>query len=250
LIHGDYPVITMGGLSRAGKSEPQAKPIIHKKEQYDNKQVLVLMTDLRAAWDEEYRLRGQLWGGSPASLPDIPEGARILEIGCGSGTTAGSLVHRSCDITAIDFSEKAVTMTRKLMMKCDAGDAGVADARHLPFHDNAFGHVIARHVIGHIRDGERGGVAREAARVLQPGGHLVVQVFSVDDMRNGSGRQVEDGTFLRGGGIITQYFTIPEIEALFPELKKESLTPRHWTIRVRGSDLVRAEIVAVFVKEL
>ena len=208
------------------------------------------MTDPRAAWDEQYRSRGQLWGGNPASLPEIPAGSRVLEIGCGSGTTARTLVHRSCDITAIDFSEKAVEMTRRVMVRYDAGNAVVADAHDLPFHDNAFGYVVARHVIGHMLNGEREGVAREAARVLQPGGHLVVQVFSVDNMRNGSGRQVEDGTFLRSGGIITHYFTIPELEALFPDLKKESITPRHWTIRVRGRDLVRAEIVAVFRKEM
>jgi ubiquinone/menaquinone biosynthesis C-methylase UbiE len=208
------------------------------------------MTDLRAAWDEEYRLRGPLWGGSPASLPDIPAGSRVLEIGCGSGKTAGALLHRSCDVTAIDFSEKAVKMTRRIMMRYDAGDAGVADARHLPFHDNAFGYVIARHVIGHMRNEGRGAIAREAARVLQPAGHLVVQVFSVDDMRNGNGRQVEDGTFLRGRGIVTHYFTIPELEALFPKLKKESVIPQHWTIRIRSRDLLRADIVAVFVKEL
>ena len=208
------------------------------------------MTDLRAAWDEEYRVRGQLWGGSPASLPDIPAGSQVLEIGCGSGKTAGALLHRSCDVTTIDFSEKAVEMTRRIMMRYDKGDAVVADARHLPFYDNAFECVVARHVIGHVRIEGRRAVAWEAARVLQPAGHLVVQVFSVDDMRNGSGRQVEDSTFLRGSGIVTHYFTIPEVEALFPDLKKESITPWHRTMQIRSRDLLRADIVAVFVKEL
>jgi ubiquinone/menaquinone biosynthesis C-methylase UbiE len=208
------------------------------------------MSDLRDAWDNDYRSRGQLWGGSPASLPDIPAGSRVLEMGCGSGKTVSALVHRSHDITAIDFSEKAVEMTRQIILKCNTGDAVVADARHLPFHDNAFGYVVARHVIGHVCIDGRREVAREAARVLQPGGHLVVQVFSVDDMRNGSGRSLEDGTFLRGGGIITHYFTIPELEALFSALKKESVTPRHWTMRIRSRDLLRAEIAAVFKKEM
>ena len=208
------------------------------------------MTDLRDAWDNDYRSRGQLWGGNPASLPEIPAGSRVLEIGCGSGKTVGALVHRSCDVTAIDFSEKAVEMTRRIMMRYDTGDAVVADARHLPFHDNSFECVVARHVIGHVRIEGRRAVAREAARVLQPAGHLVVQVFSVDDMRNGNGRQVEGGTFLRGGGIVIHYFTIPEIEALFPGLKKESVIPQHWTMRIRSRDLLRADIVAVFVKEL
>jgi MPBQ/MSBQ methyltransferase len=208
------------------------------------------MSDSRNAWDEEYQVRGQLWGGNPASLMEIPAGSLVLEIGCGSGKTAGALLYRSCDVTAIDFSEKAVEMTRRIMMRYDTGDAGVADARDLPFHDNAFGYVVARHVIGHMLNEGRRGVAQEAARVLQPGGHLVVQVFSVNDMRNGSGRQVEDGTFLRSGGIITHYFTIPELEALFCGLKRESVILQHWTIRVRGRDLVRAEIVAVFRKEM
>ena len=210
----------------------------------------MLMTDLRAAWDEQYRSRGQLWGGNPASLPDIPAGSRVLEIGCGSGTMARTLVHRSCDITAIDFSEKAVEMTRRVMVRYDAGNAVVANAHDLPFHDNAFGYVVARHVIGHVRIEGRRAVAREAARVLQPAGHLVVQVFSVDDMRKGNGRQVEDGTFLRDGGIVTHYFTIPELEALFPDLKKESITPRHWTMQIRSRDLLRAEIVAILKKEI
>jgi ubiquinone/menaquinone biosynthesis C-methylase UbiE len=217
----------------------------HKREQS-----LIRMADSWHAWDNDYRLRGQLWGGSPASLPDIPAGSRVLEIGCGSGKTVGALVHRSHDITAIDFSEKAVEMTRRVMMRCDAGDAVVADARHLPFHDNAFGYVVARHVIGHVRTEGRRAVARETARVLQPGGRLVVQEFSVDDMRNGIGREVEAATFLRGGGIVTHYFTIPELQALFSALKKESLASRHWTMRVRGRDLLRAEIVAVFEKEM
>ncbi len=208
------------------------------------------MSDLRDAWDNDYRSRGQLWGGSPASLPDIPAGSRVLEIGCGSGKTVGALLHRSCDITAIDFSGKAVEMTRRVTVRYGEGDAAVADARHLPFCDNAFGFVVARHVIGHILNEGRRAVARETARVLQPGGHLVVQVFSVDDMRNGSGRTVEDGTFLRGRGIVTHYFTIPELEALFPGLKKESVTPRRWTMRIRGKDLLRAEIIAVLVKEM
>jgi ubiquinone/menaquinone biosynthesis C-methylase UbiE len=91
-------------------------------------------------------------------------------------------------------------------------------------------------------------IAEEAARVLQPGGLLLVQEFSVEDMRHGTGRAVEDATFLRGAGIITHYFTEPEIEALFSTLRKESVTTRYWTLRVRGRDLLRAEIAAVFVK--
>jgi ubiquinone/menaquinone biosynthesis C-methylase UbiE len=219
-----------------------------KKEQYEDKQVLMQMTDIRTAWDEDYHSRGHLWGGSPALLPDIPAGSRVLEIGCGSGKTISALVHRSCDITAVDFSEKAVGMARRAMIRFHEGDAGVADARNLPFHDNTFGYVIARHVIGHMREESRRAAGREAARVLQPGGRLLAEVFSIDDLRNGVGKKVEDATYLRGAGIITHYFTGPEVETLFSTLEKESVTDRRWTMRIRGRDLLRAEIVAIFTK--
>jgi ubiquinone/menaquinone biosynthesis C-methylase UbiE len=229
--------------SHLKKSEPNIKHIIHEQEQS-----LFQMTDFRTAWDEDYRSRGQLWGASPAALPGIPAGSRVLEIGCGSGKTAGALVHRSCDITAIDFSATAVAMTRRVMIRYHAGDAVVADARNLPFRHTTFGCVIARHVIGHMHKDDRMAAAREAARVLQPGGRVFLQVFSVDDLRNGVGKKVEDTTYLRGTGIITHYFTGPEVEALFPTLEKESVTNRRWTMRIRGRDLLRAEIVAIFMK--
>jgi hypothetical protein len=66
-------------------------------------------------------------------------------------------------------------------------------------------------------------------------------------MRNGTGKKVEDSTFLRGTGVLTHYFTENEVKTLFSPLIRESVRTRYWTMRVRGRDLRRAEIVAVFV---
>jgi methylase of polypeptide subunit release factors len=83
------------------------------------------MTGLQSPWDQDYTSRGLLWGGNPAVVPDVPAGSRILEIGCGSGKTIGALMHRSCDITAIDFSYKAVEMSRRVIGRYPAGDTMV-----------------------------------------------------------------------------------------------------------------------------
>jgi ubiquinone/menaquinone biosynthesis C-methylase UbiE len=211
------------------------------------------MEDSRTAWDNDYRSRGQLWGGAPPSLPlsllDMPAGSKVLEIGCGSGKTVSALMDRSCDIIAFDFSEKAVELSRRVIGRYYAGDAIVADARNFPFFDHTIGFIIASHVIGHIQKEERTTIAKEVERVLQAGGRLLLQEFSVDDMRNGTGKRVEDSTFLRGTGIITHYFTENEVGALFSSLINESIRTRYWTMRVRGRDLRRAEIVAVFIKK-
>jgi len=206
------------------------------------------MTDLRTAWEQDYRTRGRLWGGAPVLLPGIPAGTRVLDIGCGDGKTVEALVNHSCDITAIDFSKGAVAMSQRSLAAYDSGDALVADGRWLPFADDAFGVVLARHVIGHLHKEGRMKIASEAARVLKPCGRLFFLEFSTDDMRNGTGREVEENTFSRGNGIITHYFTEPEVEALFGGLKKESISTRSWKMWVKGRDLTRAEIVAVFIK--
>ena len=211
------------------------------------------MTDSRTAWDKDYRSRGQLWGGAPVLLPlsllDMPAGSRVLEIGCGSGKTVSALMERSCEIIAFDFSTKAVELSRRALGRYYAGDAVVADACNIPFLDHTFRFIIASHVIGHVQKKERTTIAQEVERVLQPGGRLVVQEFSVEDMRNGTGKKVEDSTFLRGPGILTHYFTENEIGALFSPFIRESVRTRYWTMRVRGRDLRRAELVAVFVKK-
>jgi SAM-dependent methyltransferase len=206
------------------------------------------MMDLQTAWEQDYRTRGRLWGGAPVLLPGILAGTRVLDIGCGHGKTLESLVNYSHDITAIDFSKEAVAMSHRFLVPYDSGDALVADGRRLPFIDDAFGGVIARHVISHLHKEGRMAIASEAARILQPCGRLFFFGFSTDDMRNGTGREVEENTFSRGTGIITHYFTEPEVEALFCGLRKEFINTESWKMRVRGRDLLRAEIVAVFSK--
>ena len=206
------------------------------------------MTDLQTAWEQDYRTRGRLWGGAPVLLSGISAGTRILDIGCGNGKTLEALVNQSCDITAIDFSKEAVAMSQRSLAAYDSGDALVADGRRLPFADDAFGCVVARHVIGHLHKEGRMEIASEAARILKPCGRLFFLEFSTDDMRNGTGRKVEENTFSRGTDIITHFFTEPEVEALFGGLRKESISTRSWKMRVKGRDLYRAEIVAVFTK--
>ena len=206
------------------------------------------MTDLQTAWEQDYRTRGRLWGGAPVLLPGILAGTRILDIGCGNGKTLEALVNRLNDITAIDFSKEAVAMSQRFLASYNSGDALVADGRRLPFADDTFGFVVARHVIGHLHKEGRMAIVSEAARVLHPCGRLFFLEFSTDDMRNGTGREIEENTYCRGTGILTHYFTEPEVEALLGGLRKESISTRNWVMRVQGRDLNRAEIVAVFSK--
>jgi ubiquinone/menaquinone biosynthesis C-methylase UbiE len=140
-------------------------------------------------------------------------------------------------------------LSRRFADGNDRVDRSVADARYLPFKDEAFDAVIAVHVIGHMPKPDRNLSSSEAARVLKPGGSLVFRDFSVNDFRYGTGDETECSTFRRGTGIITHYFFESEVTGLFSALRPVSITPRRWTMKVRGTTLLREEVEAVFLKE-
>ena len=196
------------------------------------------------AWERDYSSRGRLWGGGVRGLPQLPEGASVLELGCGDGKTLAAMPG-GWKIAALDISPQALRLSRKIMP-----DAKLiqADARLLPFRENSFDAVFAFHVTGHQLLQEREALAREVARVLVRGGKLFFREFGTEDMRNGQGDEVEESTFRRGSGVLTHYFTEREVEELFCDLIPISVGLHCWKQRVRGVDLARAEVEAVFLK--
>nr|WP_250317294.1 class I SAM-dependent methyltransferase [Methanoculleus bourgensis] len=201
----------------------------------------------RSAWDEDYRRRRDLWGGAPAPLPDLPAGAAVLELGCGNGKTLATLTRQPWSVTAVDISPRAVSLARRRPGTA-AANLVVADAACLPFRGEVFDAVFLVHVAGHLPEAGRRSVASAVRRVLRPGGAAFFRAFSVEDMRSGKGVETEAQTFSRGNGIITHYFTETEVEELFAPLAPVSVRTRRWQMRIRGGDLPRAEIEAVFRK--
>ena len=173
-------------------------------------------TDLRSvnthksAWDEDYRRRGDLWGGAPPPLPDLPAGAAVLELGCGNGKTLAALTQQPWSVTAVDISPRAVSLARRRPGTA-AANLVVADAACLPFRGEVFDAVFLVHVAGHLPETGRRNVASAVCRVLRPGGaassvHSQLRICVPE--RGGDGAQ----TFSRGNGIITHYFTETEVE--------------------------------------
>jgi ubiquinone/menaquinone biosynthesis C-methylase UbiE len=202
----------------------------------------------QGAWEEDYTRRGLLWSGGIPDLPELPPGSRILEIGCGNGKTVMAMVQRGWDVTAIDFSTRAVALCRQVIADNRRGHTIVADARWSPFRNATFDAVFAIHMIAHVRAPDRRWIAGEVIRLIRPGGMLFFCEFSTDDFRFGKGDETEEATFLRGTNIITHYFSEREVVALFSRLTPVSVRKCQWPMRVRGIDLVRSEITAVFTK--
>ncbi len=202
----------------------------------------------RDTWDKDYSARGHVWGGSVHALPSLPASARVLELGCGNGKTLAGMLQRGWDVVATDFSLPAAVLSRNAVPGTASCEVVLSDVRFSPFRSGSFDAVFVYHVLGHLTAADRIMCAREIGRVLRSRGRIFFCAFSEKDFRFGKGTLTEPGTFVRGNGIRTHYFTTDEVLDLFAPYDQESVDTRSWPLRVRGKDYIRSEIQAVFVK--
>jgi len=103
---------------------------------------------------------------------DIKPGARILDVGCGTGVLAPMLLERvgpETTITAVDISSE---MLRRAQAKGHPIEYVLADGQNLPLSDHTFDWVICNAVFPHFLD--KRSALREIRRVLREGGHLLI----------------------------------------------------------------------------
>lgn len=104
---------------------------------------------------------------------NIPAGARVLDVACGTGNTAIPLARRGCIVTGVDISTKQLGHARTnaaaehLAITFDEGDAEA-----LPYGDASFDAVTS--MFGAMFAPRPELVASECARVLKPGGLLAM----------------------------------------------------------------------------
>jgi SAM-dependent methyltransferase len=112
-----------------------------------------------------------------------PPGSRILDIGCGSGRhVAAAYGLKQVTVIGADRMIADLHQARQRLEFHDRVGAhgngqwylAGADISTLPFPDECFDVVICSEVLEHIAEHEQ--AIAELARVLKPGGHLVVSV--------------------------------------------------------------------------
>jgi SAM-dependent methyltransferase len=103
-------------------------------------------------------------------LLDDPAGRSCLDIGADNGVISLLLRRMGGTWTSADLDERAVAAIRELVGE----RVHRLDGTTMPFADRAFDQVVVVDFLEHIADDA--GFARELARVVRPGGHVILNV--------------------------------------------------------------------------
>lgn len=104
---------------------------------------------------------------------NIPKGARVLELGVGTGTSFPAYpLH--CEVIGIDLAPDMLARARGKIKENRWTHLKVLemDALHLDFADDSFDYVMAFHVVTVVPNPIR--MIDEAKRVCRPGGKIVI----------------------------------------------------------------------------
>jgi ubiquinone/menaquinone biosynthesis C-methylase UbiE len=137
--------------------------------QLDERYFDVMATQAQVHW--WYRARRALVGELLAG--EIPAGARVIDVGCGTGDNLGALESASGGgpVVGVELSPYAVCHAPRSAR--GAVRVGVARAEHLPFPEACADLVTSMDVIEHLDDDA---ALADYHRVLRPGGTLLLTV--------------------------------------------------------------------------
>ncbi|MGA1820709.1 MAG: class I SAM-dependent methyltransferase [Thermoplasmatota archaeon] len=203
--------------------------------------------DQRTAWERWYQNNPTVWKGSLLPLPRLRKGARVLDVGCGTGNTMLQALEMGYEVVGIDISSTAVSRAReRISSRGFEADVIEGDLFLLAGEFGKFDCVLLHHVLDNLLLEDRKKAVRVCRDILGEGGVLSFQDLSVNDVRFGAGEEIEKNTFLKGDGILNHFFSLEEVRELFEEMEELSLEEVEWVQGKGPRRMVRSRISGVF----
>ena len=160
-------------------------------------------------------------------------GARVLDVGCGTGEHVLMAAEAGCDAVGIDISTSAIRLAEaKARERGARARFEVADARRLSSPDEPFDTVLDCGLFHVFDDEDRQPFVESLGRVVRSGGHYVMLCFSDEEPPGWGPRRVTQaeirGSFARGW----------EVETIEPAELHVTIRPepvRSWFASIRRS---------------
>lgn len=119
---------------------------------------------------------GRTWEATARTLLQMLDLGEVLDIASGDGVVAELLHGRCRHMVCVDISPTVLRAARDRLAGADNVGYVCADMHALPLPDARFDHVLLLHALSYSRRPQA--VVAEAARVLRPGGRLVVAALA------------------------------------------------------------------------
>lgn len=125
---------------------------------------------------ERYYSPGRTWEATARALIGLQELGDVLDIACGDGVLAEMLAGHARSITAVDISPTLIQAASERLRPYPNVRLLEADMHALPLEAGRFDPIFLMHALAYTKKAPE--VLAEAARLLRPGGRLVVTALN------------------------------------------------------------------------
>lgn len=154
-----------------------------------------------------------------AFAASVPEGP-VVDLGCGPGHVSAYLAARGLPVAGLDLSPEMVAVAQE---RHSGISFTVGDMTQLPHASGALAGVVALYSVIHLEPGPREQAYREMARVLAPGGLLLI-AFHVETTEHRTGSAIHLDSWFDQAVDLDAFFLDPQEE--LTRLGAAGLTPR------------------------
>jgi ubiquinone/menaquinone biosynthesis C-methylase UbiE len=182
------------------------------------------------------------FGEALVEFANLEPGARVLDVGCGTGAALLPASRIASRAVGIELSPAMAARAREAV---PAAEVVVGDASQLPFADGEFDVVLSSFTVFFMPDPSA--ALREWARVLAPGGRIVTATWGSADPRWGWERDVrmeflselEPEVLQEIGGSLARISRFDDPSKVADEFRAAAMTPgdvAQHTIEFRFAD--------------
>ena len=146
--------------------------------------------------------------GTDIFIKELPLGAHILDVGCGSGVKSKYLINHGFKVIGIDISDKLLEIAKREVPKGEFREFSMYD---LDAMTETFDGVFAQASLLHIPKKDAGGVVKKMANRLVPGGALYIAVKEIRENQPEE-ETVKENDYGYEYERFWSYFTMTELE--------------------------------------
>jgi SAM-dependent methyltransferase len=172
----------------------------------------------------------------PELIARLPDGARVLDLGCGTGVPATRELAAHYAVTAVDISKGQLAEARRNVPTATFVEADIA---RVAFEPESFEGVTSFYALAHVPRRLHGELLRRIASWLAPGG-LFLATLGAGDSPDWIGEWLGQRMFFSSyppevnRRLIRAAGLSPIVDEVIPTLEPERAVPFHWVLAVRA----------------